>query len=167
MATNSSHNKNGDHGISKASNGSIGNIPHEFVCPLTHEVFHSPIVTRYGHTFEREALMKWLDENGSICPFTRQPLSMSDLIINRNLLTKIRQWKLKHENDDGNSGIENMDDDGSSLHEHVLASCYVSAKNMKKKRNATKANRGYRKPTNDQKRTGKLRFKPVGWATAA
>ena len=111
--------------------------------------------------------MKWLDENGSTCPFTRQPLSMSDLTINRNLLTKIRQWKLKHENDDGVSGLENMDDDGASLHEHVLASCYVSAKNIKKKRNATKGNRGYRKTSNGNKWTGKLRFKSIGWATAA
>ena len=32
----------------------------EFICPITHELLHDPVVARDGHTYERSAIEKWL-----------------------------------------------------------------------------------------------------------
>lgn len=32
----------------------------EFLCPITHELLHDPVVARDGHTYERSAIEKWL-----------------------------------------------------------------------------------------------------------
>lgn len=73
------------------SNNNI-NIPDEFICPLTHEIMEHPLVTRQGFTFEREAIIQWIDETRS-CPLTRKPLSISNLIHDRHLKARIEQWK--------------------------------------------------------------------------
>jgi hypothetical protein len=70
----------------------MDNIPDEFICPLTLEIFKIPMVTRYGHNFEKDALLHWLEQHNQ-CPLTRYPLSLNDGIINRSLLSKINVWK--------------------------------------------------------------------------
>ena len=41
-------------------------IPDEFICPLTSDVMTQPLMTRSGISFEREAIVAWLqDGNGS------------------------------------------------------------------------------------------------------
>ena len=32
----------------------------EFLCPITHELLHDPVVARDGHTYERSAIERWL-----------------------------------------------------------------------------------------------------------
>jgi len=47
-------------------------------CPLTLDMFVDPVTTPYGHTFEREAIVEWIQETNQ-CPLTRQPLSVDKL----------------------------------------------------------------------------------------
>ncbi len=60
--------------------------------PITGELFTDPVRTPYGHTFEREGLIKWFEKQQehrgdmgfsphlkSTCPLTRQELKASDL----------------------------------------------------------------------------------------
>ena len=67
-------------------------VPHDFLCPITHELMVDPLMTRTGLSFDREAIMKWLAEHDHTCPLTRQPLRASDLVPNRYLERKIAMW---------------------------------------------------------------------------
>jgi U-box domain len=76
-------------------------VPNEFICPITFDVIRYPLVSRYGHVFERRAIVQWLEQdanaNGkSHCPLTRQPLSSRDLQPHFSLLRAITTWQQKH-----------------------------------------------------------------------
>jgi U-box domain len=73
-------------------------VPSDFICPITLELFKTPISTRNGHSFERDALLQWMTTNGGnyTCPLTRMPLLASDLVLNHDLKWKISEWKVKN-----------------------------------------------------------------------
>ena len=55
------------------------------ICPITHKNItdlNDPVITPDGYTYERKEIEKWIRQNGTD-PMTRQPLSISQLIINR------------------------------------------------------------------------------------
>jgi hypothetical protein len=54
-------------------------VPAVPVCPITHEPIEHPVRTKYGHVFERHALLTWVLMHGT-CPLTRQPLCMADIV---------------------------------------------------------------------------------------
>jgi hypothetical protein len=66
-------------------------IPSKFTCPLTLEL-EEPAMTRWGHSFEWEALLKWL-ECHDVCPLTRNPMSLKDVIVNQALHQRIQAWR--------------------------------------------------------------------------
>ena len=51
-------------------------------CPITGEKFRDPVVAGDGHTYEREAIVHWLNSGGGTSPMTRQPLNADRLIPN-------------------------------------------------------------------------------------
>ena len=53
-------------------------------CPITHELFKDPVVSRFGYSYEREAIEKWLWRH-RVCPLTRHPMTIADLKPNRAL----------------------------------------------------------------------------------
>ena len=73
--------------------------PSEFICPLTLCVMTDPVMSRYGQSYEREAIIKWLSKGNKECPLTRQPLEMRNIIANHNLRLKIRRWELENDFD--------------------------------------------------------------------
>jgi U-box domain len=93
--------------------------PAEFICPLTKEVMHDPVMSRYGDSFERNAILAWLDEGNHFCPVTGKPLRPSCLVSNKNLEWKIRCWfhehgreaPPKHEDHDDDDDEEEDDED--------------------------------------------------------
>ena len=40
-----------------------------FICPITQELMKEPVMTKYGHLFEREAILAWIRKNQK-CPLT-------------------------------------------------------------------------------------------------
>jgi U-box domain len=88
------------------SEGTTVFVPHDFVCPITLELIETPILTKYGHTFERSALLGWMraSEGNSTCPLTRLPLSACDLVYHHVLQSKINQWKAMNSVNKRNSG---------------------------------------------------------------
>ena len=50
-----------------------------FVCPLTQKVFEDPVDTQYGHTYERGALMKYLDEHNNLDPIAKKPVNRAQI----------------------------------------------------------------------------------------
>mmetsp|Transcript_24399 Transcript_24399/g.44128 ORF Transcript_24399/g.44128 Transcript_24399/m.44128 type:complete len:447 (-) Transcript_24399:45-1385(-) len=60
-------------------------------CPISHEIMKDPVtLVQSGHTFDREALCKWLSVNPTKCPFTnvdyREKLQYGDNVQTRKLL---------------------------------------------------------------------------------
>jgi hypothetical protein len=66
--------------------------PEYFYCPLSFEVMKEPVMTRWGHNFERSAIVEWIQQNG-VCPLTRNPMTLKDLVINRALQDQIQDWE--------------------------------------------------------------------------
>lgn len=55
------------------------NIPDdELTCPITLQIFRDPVIASDGHAYEREAIVKWILQNGT-SPLTREPLCIDDL----------------------------------------------------------------------------------------
>lgn len=48
------------------------------LCYITNETMTDPVITPYGHCFEKSAIEEWLTKN-STCPITSNPLKISQL----------------------------------------------------------------------------------------
>jgi hypothetical protein len=64
--------------------------PHEYLCPITHDVMHDPVMTEDGQTYEREAITTWVGLHHT-CPMTRKPIA-KQLFPNRVLKALIQRW---------------------------------------------------------------------------
>lgn len=63
-----------------------------FLCPITHQLFNDPVLAEDGHTYERDAIVQWIQKHGT-SPVTRQPLNINQLRSNctiKNLVDEIR-----------------------------------------------------------------------------
>ena len=58
-------------------------------CPITFAKFRFPVRTPTGHVYEREAIVKWLRQNGTD-PLTRLPLDVSDLQPAHDVMSAMR-----------------------------------------------------------------------------
>jgi hypothetical protein len=83
--------------ISVASEECPAIAPEELTCPLTLEVFSDPLMSKHGHNFERNAILKWLAEGNSECPLTRKPLSPSMLFPNVQMRLKVKKWQVENQ----------------------------------------------------------------------
>lgn len=63
-----------------------------FYCPITEEVMIDPVVDPEGNSYERAAIVAWLQQN-STSPITRSPLRIDQLIPNRSLRSAIEDEK--------------------------------------------------------------------------
>jgi hypothetical protein len=74
-------------------------IPSEFICPITMELMIHPVMTRYGHCFDRSAIVTWICSNDRLegeCPLTRKRLRISDIINHYSLAERIRLWCMEN-----------------------------------------------------------------------
>jgi len=62
----------------------ISNINTLPKCPITQEIMFDPVSTPDGNTYERTAIIEWLNKHNTE-PLTRKPLNISQLIPNRAL----------------------------------------------------------------------------------
>jgi hypothetical protein len=47
------------------------------LCPITLELFRDPVLAEDGHTYERQAIVEWIEKNGR-SPLTNQQLSLDE-----------------------------------------------------------------------------------------
>ena len=78
----------------KTSNDSTSDeIPIDFICPITRELIHDPVIASDGFTYERKSINEWFSRIG---PNFRSPLTGAkinkNLIDNNNLKSQISQW---------------------------------------------------------------------------
>ena len=64
-------------------------IPTAFLCPITHELMRDPVILVDGHTYERRAIVDWLDLGKVTSPVTNEQLQNAVLIPNYALRSAI------------------------------------------------------------------------------
>ena len=60
-------------------------------CPITNDIMYDPVIASDGHTYERKAIEKWLEEHKT-SPITRQNISSYNLISNRAVKLLIDEY---------------------------------------------------------------------------
>eukprot|EP00301_Raphidiophrys_heterophryoidea_P003812 c11702_g1_i1.p1 GENE.c11702_g1_i1~~c11702_g1_i1.p1 ORF type:complete len:849 (+),score=196.04 c11702_g1_i1:67-2547(+) len=75
-------------------------VPEGFLCPITRNIMQDPVVDREGNTFERTAIIGWLQQHRT-SPLTRLQMSADDLHPNRALRDAIEDY-LKTHDENGN-----------------------------------------------------------------
>lgn len=66
--------------------------PNHFLCPILKGVMEDPCVAADGYTYDRKAMVIWLEKNDT-SPMTNLPLSSKNLLPNYTLLSAIMEWK--------------------------------------------------------------------------
>ena len=56
-----------------------------------------PVMDQCAHTFERHAILGWLDQHES-CPISRKPMTADDLLLNHTLAERIDRWQWERDN---------------------------------------------------------------------
>ncbi|CAF1153628.1 unnamed protein product [Rotaria magnacalcarata] len=59
-------------------------IPDALLCPITSDIFKDPVLAEDGHTYERQAIVQWIRQEGT-SPITREPLSEKKLRRNHTI----------------------------------------------------------------------------------
>jgi U-box domain len=68
--------------------------PEAYICPLTKEIMIDPLMTRYGVSYERAAIVDHITtQSKPYCPKTKNPLSVRDLIPNYKLRAEIINYR--------------------------------------------------------------------------
>ena len=70
-------------------------IPNHLMCPLTLDWFEDPVITKYGHSYERSALEEYLARDARD-PLAREPLTKSDFFPNQALKDISVYYRLHH-----------------------------------------------------------------------
>ena len=65
-----------------------------FLCPLTRTIMQDPVTIREGHTFERTALLKFIEKFGEISPNSGKPLGAPYFYASKKLSWEIRHWQI-------------------------------------------------------------------------
>ncbi len=68
--------------------------PDCFCCPITMDWFLDPVVTKYGDSYERDAIERHVRDHGTD-PLSRRPLSLEDLFPNRAMREAV-QYHQRH-----------------------------------------------------------------------
>jgi hypothetical protein len=82
--------------------------PEKYLCALTHEIMVDPVMSETGFNFERDKILKYLDENNDTCPVSGKSLYPHQLVRNYALKHEIDDWRKL--NDDHGSGLPNLNE---------------------------------------------------------
>ena len=63
-----------------------------FICPINQTLMNDPVITPYGTTYERAAILNWLKKNNTD-PLTKKRLTKDMLITNYALRSAIQEYK--------------------------------------------------------------------------
>ncbi len=66
-------------------------IPKDFICPISLCIMRNPVISIYGHSYEKSKIVKWVKKNYK-CPLTSKPLYVFQLIPNISLKNIINNY---------------------------------------------------------------------------
>ena len=64
------------------------NHSENLICPITLELFKDPVIIEDGNTYEKEAILKYLNNN-NVSPITREPVNKQIVIPNRAIKSTV------------------------------------------------------------------------------
>ena len=67
-------------------------VPDEFLCPITREVMKDPVIAEDGYTYERSAIVAWMEKGKTSSPMTNGLLNTKQLTPNRSLKMLIQRY---------------------------------------------------------------------------
>ncbi|KAJ8955719.1 hypothetical protein NQ318_008591 [Aromia moschata] len=67
-------------------------IPHEYLCPITHEIMREPVICSDGFTYEKNAIAEWFMSGKFTSPMTNEVLSKTDYVFNLELRNAIHNF---------------------------------------------------------------------------
>jgi len=70
--------------------------PGHFTCPITFDVMLDPVITPYGHSYDRAAIERYITRTKAEDPTTRKPLAVSQLVPNIGLKSAIQEYLSTH-----------------------------------------------------------------------
>lgn len=70
--------------------------PKHMICPITKDIMKDPVMTKYGNSYERLALLRKLVKDGEKDPLSGKVLQSSDVCTNHKLAFEIKQWNLHY-----------------------------------------------------------------------
>ena len=94
--------------------------PVSFCCAKTGRRMTDPVVSIYGHNYERETMVDWLASGNTTCPMTDKLLTSNDVVSNGKLRFRIQMWLHQQDNlgcayfEDNDKDDEEAFDDGST-----------------------------------------------------
>lgn len=91
--------------------------PSEFLCPITHELMKDPVTCADGHSYEREALVHWVQQLGNeTSPLTGQRFAglSRSIVANHALRKQIASWRAAHPSADAAQADGSHSASGSS-----------------------------------------------------
>jgi uncharacterized protein len=71
-------------------------VPEDYICPLTLEIYNDPVVAADGHTYEREEIQKWIDSGKRLSPISGTRMNSKKLTPNHKMRSQISTWKDEH-----------------------------------------------------------------------
>jgi len=79
--------------LKTSDDSTFDEVPLDFLCPISRELIHEPVIASDGFTYERKSITEWFTR---CSPNFRSPLSGAkinkNLIENNNLKSQISQW---------------------------------------------------------------------------
>jgi hypothetical protein len=70
--------------------------PGHFTCPITFDVMLDPVITPYGHSYDRAAIERYITRTKPEDPTTRKPLAVAQLVPNMGLKAAIQEFLSTH-----------------------------------------------------------------------
>jgi WD40 repeat protein len=67
-------------------------IPHEFLCPITHEIMREPVTCSDGFTYEKNAICEWFMSGKYTSPLTNENLINTEYTYNQELRNAIHSF---------------------------------------------------------------------------
>ena len=74
-----------------------------FYCPISGELMHDPVASKYGHLYERESIEEWVRRKSN-CPYTGRRLEREDLFPVYALKADITEFRRRLQEESGTAG---------------------------------------------------------------
>lgn len=71
---------------------SQGDVPQDFICPITHEIMKNPVTLDDGFSYECQAITEWFAMGKQTSPMTNMNLVSTKMIENNLLKSKIDNY---------------------------------------------------------------------------
>jgi TPR repeat protein len=102
-------------------------VPHDFICVISHDIMHDPVILSDGHSYERNCVIEWFNLNKNISPKTGAQLANKHIIPNytlKGVIDEIKKEIYDKKLNEQISELEKLANDGDSKAANKLGLTY-------------------------------------------